>query len=171
MAERIAALGAGERAPAAVYASPLERTRETARPIARRLGLRVRTDRGLLECDFGEWTGARLNALSKRRNGARSRGPRAASASRAVNPSSRCRPACPRPSPAWSASTGGRRWWPCPTPTRSRRPCPSAAGTPLDLFQRLVVSPCSVSAVAYGDGGPAVLTVNSTSSLAELAIG
>src|SRR5690606_37518114 len=25
-----------------------------------------------------------------------------------------------------------------------------AAGTPLDLFQRLVVSPCSISAVLYG---------------------
>ena len=37
----------------------------------------------------------------------------------------------------------------------------TAAGTPLDLFQRLVVSPCSVSAVAYGEAGPHVLTVNS----------
>jgi probable phosphoglycerate mutase len=45
-----------------------------------------------------------------------------------------------------------------------------AAGTPLDLFQRLVVSPCSVSALAYTDAGPHVLTVNSTSSLSELAI-
>src|SRR5581483_4900533 len=42
---------------AAVYASPLERTRETAAPIAKKLGHRVTTDKGLLECDFGEWTG------------------------------------------------------------------------------------------------------------------
>ncbi len=28
----------------------------------------------------------------------------------------------------------------------------AAAGTPLDLFQRLIVSPCSVSALAYGGG-------------------
>src|SRR4051794_5326798 len=42
---------------AAVYASPLERTRETAAPIAKQLGLRVKIERGLLECDFGEWTG------------------------------------------------------------------------------------------------------------------
>src|SRR5438552_3254863 len=41
----------------AVYASPLERTRETAAPIAKRLGHKVVTDRGLLECDFGAWTG------------------------------------------------------------------------------------------------------------------
>ncbi|HEX8582667.1 MAG TPA: histidine phosphatase family protein, partial [Acidimicrobiales bacterium] len=37
-----------------------------------------------------------------------------------------------------------------------------ALGTHLDLFQRIVVSPCSVTAVAYGAGGPTVLTVNST---------
>jgi probable phosphoglycerate mutase len=44
-----------------------------------------------------------------------------------------------------------------------------AIGTHLDLFQRTVISPASVTAVAYGDGGPIVLTVNSTGgSLAEL---
>ncbi|HWI05861.1 MAG TPA: histidine phosphatase family protein, partial [Acidimicrobiales bacterium] len=36
-----------------------------------------------------------------------------------------------------------------------------ALGTHLDLFQRIVISPCSVTAVAYGDGGPTVLSVNS----------
>ena len=46
----------------------------------------------------------------------------------------------------------------------------AAAGVPLDLFQRLVVSPCSVSALAYDAGGPHVLCVNSTASLAELAL-
>jgi probable phosphoglycerate mutase len=46
----------------------------------------------------------------------------------------------------------------------------SAAGTHLDLFQRLTVSPCSVSAVAYIGGGPHVLTVNSTDTLTQLAI-
>ena len=44
-----------------------------------------------------------------------------------------------------------------------------AAGTHLDLFQRLTVSPCSVSAVAYTVAGPHVLTVNSTAR-SDLAI-
>jgi broad specificity phosphatase PhoE len=44
-----------------------------------------------------------------------------------------------------------------------------AMGTHLDLFQRIVISTCSVSAVAYGTTGPVVLTVNSTGgSLKEL---
>src|SRR5207253_672776 len=60
-AERIAALPRVD----AVYASPLERTRETAAPIARARGLRVQLDKGLLECDYGDWTGAELKALSR----------------------------------------------------------------------------------------------------------
>ena len=51
---------------AAIYASPLERTRETAAPVAAALGLRVRVARGLIECDFGEWTGEALKQLMKR---------------------------------------------------------------------------------------------------------
>jgi probable phosphoglycerate mutase len=37
-----------------------------------------------------------------------------------------------------------------------------ALGTHLDLFQRIVVSPCSVTAIAYGEDSPIVLCVNST---------
>ena len=37
-----------------------------------------------------------------------------------------------------------------------------ALGTPLDLFQRIAISPGSITAIAYGAHGPAVLTVNST---------
>ena len=41
----------------AVYASPLERTRETAGAIAKAIGLKVKIDKGLLEADIGDWTG------------------------------------------------------------------------------------------------------------------
>src|SRR5687767_639196 len=61
VAERIAPL----QKVAAVYASPLERTRETAAPIGKAVGQRVQTDRGLLDCDFGEWTGQALKELRK----------------------------------------------------------------------------------------------------------
>src|SRR5262245_46536185 len=50
----------------AVYASPLERARETAAPIAGALKLRVRVDPAITECDVGEWTGGRLRRLRKR---------------------------------------------------------------------------------------------------------
>jgi broad specificity phosphatase PhoE len=65
LAKEVASLG--ERGPrvGAVYASPMERAKETARPIARALGLRVATKRSLIECDFGAWTGAKLAELAK----------------------------------------------------------------------------------------------------------
>ena len=37
----------------------------------------------------------------------------------------------------------------------------SAMGTHLDLFQRIVVGPCSITAILYGQEGPTVLGVNS----------
>src|SRR2546425_905846 len=39
-------------------------------------------------------------------------------------------------------------------------PIAHALGVPLDLFQRLVVAPASVSAIAYRREGPIILTVN-----------
>ena len=38
---------------------------ETAAPIARACGKRVRTAAGLVECDFGSWTGRKLSELRK----------------------------------------------------------------------------------------------------------
>ena len=51
---------------AAVYASPLERAQETAAPIAAAVGLPVTVEPGLLECDYGEWTGLALKDLSRK---------------------------------------------------------------------------------------------------------
>ena len=49
----------------AIYASPMERTQETAAPIAKACKLRVRTHKGLIEADFGQWTGKKLSDLRK----------------------------------------------------------------------------------------------------------
>ena len=51
---------------AAVYASQLERARETALPIARTHGLAVRVDRDLADGDVGEWTGQKLRRLARK---------------------------------------------------------------------------------------------------------
>ena len=34
----------------------------------------------------------------------------------------------------------------------------AAAGVPIDLMQRLVISPCSISAILFTAGGPVVLS-------------
>ena len=61
-AERIAAVPL-----ASVVSSPLERCRQTATAIvgAHPATLRVRTDRGLTECDYGEWQGRPLKELAR----------------------------------------------------------------------------------------------------------
>lgn len=53
---------------AAVYASPLQRCQETADLLAtqRKSAIDVITDEGLVECDYGEWTGGQLSELSQR---------------------------------------------------------------------------------------------------------
>ncbi|HWD59396.1 MAG TPA: histidine phosphatase family protein [Stellaceae bacterium] len=48
---------------AALYASPLQRTRESAEIVAARLGLPVEYRDDLLELDFGEWTGATFDSI------------------------------------------------------------------------------------------------------------
>src|ERR1700674_4516541 len=48
---------------AALYASPLQRTRESAEIIAERLGLEIEFRDDLIELDFGEWTGATFESI------------------------------------------------------------------------------------------------------------
>jgi probable phosphomutase (TIGR03848 family) len=168
VAERIAeAAGAGPGRPAAVYASPLERTTETARPIARRLGLRVRAERGLIECDFGGWTGARLSALMRRpewRDVQRwPSGFRFPEGESFLEMQARMAAAIGR----LVHRHPGRTIVAVSHADPIKAAVASAAGTHLDHFQRLTVSPCSVTALAYGST-PRVLAVNSTGSLAEL---
>jgi broad specificity phosphatase PhoE len=50
----------------AVYASPLERTRETAAPLAADRATDVRPCDGLVEVEFGEWTGSTFSELDLR---------------------------------------------------------------------------------------------------------
>lgn len=58
MAERLA-----EESVAALFASPLQRTRESAEIVAGRLGLPVEFRDDVIELDFGEWTGATFDTI------------------------------------------------------------------------------------------------------------
>ncbi len=165
VAERIAEM----KKVAAIYASPLERTRETAAPIAKALGLDVVTHKGLLECDFGGWTGASLSSLMKKKEWTTVQ--RAPSAFRFPNGESFTE----MQTRMVATLDEIRRAHPGKVVVCVSHADPikaalaHAMGTHLDLFQRIVVSTCSVSAVAYAETGPVVLTVNSTGgSLAEL---
>ena len=153
----------------AVYSSPLERARETAAPIAAARGLKVQIDKGLLECDFGQWTGGELKELMKK--------PEWTTVQRY--------PSGFRFPDGESFGEMQARMGACLDRLRSRHPggvlvavshadtikaaVTQAMGAHLDLFQRTAISTCSITAIAYGTNGPMVLTVNSTGgSLAEL---
>lgn len=165
VAERIAELPRVD----AIYASPLERARETAAPIAKALKQRMKIDKGLLECDFGDWTGAELGKLMKlpewstvQKAPSTFRFPSGESftemQTRMVTALDRIRAAHPGGTVVCVSHAD---------PIKAA--VAHAMGTHLDLFQRIVIGTCSVSAVAYSGHGPIVLTVNSTGgSLADL---
>ena len=52
---------------AAIYASPLERTLETAQPLAKARGLRVHRVADLGEVKYGDWQGQTLKVLSNKK--------------------------------------------------------------------------------------------------------
>ena len=148
----------------ALYVSPLERARETAAPIAKATGLKPVVERGLLECDFGDWTGQELKALMKlpewrtvQRAPSTFRFPKGESflemQARIVGALEVLR----------AAHAGGVLV--CFSHTDPIKAAVAhALGTPLDLFQRIFISPGSVSAISFVEGqDPAVLMVNSTS--------
>ncbi|MFV0315605.1 MAG: MSMEG_4193 family putative phosphomutase [Microthrixaceae bacterium] len=157
--------------PTAVYASPMERTRETAAPISRAAGVRTRTSKGLIECDFGEWTGKKLSDLRRRKEWA----------------SVQRSPSVFRFPGGESFAEMSQRMWQQLAELASRHPgerivavshadpikaaVATASGVHLDNFQRTVISPCSVSAILLGPGTPIVLCVNNTGQdLASLAV-
>lgn len=154
----------------AVYSSPLERARETAAPAARAHGLRVRVDKGLLECDFGEWTGRSLKELMKlpewatvqrHPSGFRFPGGESFREMQTRITAAVARLVAAHPGGVIACVSHA-------DPIKAA--VADAVGTHLDLFQRVVISPCSLTTVAYGPGGPAVLSVNTPPrSLAELA--
>jgi len=169
-AQAVAArIGELTKKPVAIYVSPLERARETAAPIASTLKLRPVVERGLLECDFGAWTGKKLSLLSRK----------------AEWKNVQHSPSTFRFPQGESFAQMQQRVWATleRLAAKHRGRCivvvshadtikaavTFAQGVPLDLFQRTVISTCSVSAIGFTGSGPVVLCVNSTTSLKDLA--
>lgn len=165
LADRLGALPVSR-----VLTSPLQRTVETATPLAARLGLDVETEDDLGECRYGAWTGRPLAELAKEELWQTvQRAPSAAifpaspeheheslaqMSARAVAAVRRrdaeVAQAC-GPSAVWAAVSHG---------DVIKAILADAMGTHLDSFQRIVVDPASVSVVRYTGGRPLVLVTN-----------
>ena len=147
----------------ALYSSPLERTRETAEPASATTGLSITHDGGLLECDFGEWTGAALADLAKL--------PQWKTVQN--SPSTFRFPGGESFPEMQDRMVGALKWISEAHPNGVvvcfshadpiKAAVAHALGTPLDHFQRVFISPGSVSVISLGKGRPPeVLMVNST---------
>jgi probable phosphomutase (TIGR03848 family) len=152
----------------AIYSSPLERCRETIAPLARRRGLSVAARRGLLEVDYGDWTGRTISQL--RRTTLWRAVQQAPSTVRFPNGESFLEVQ------ARAVAELGRIAGAHPAGTVAvvthadvvRLLIAHHAGMHTDHVQRLVVDPASVTVVAVSDGATRLLKVNDTGGLDTL---
>lgn len=152
----------------AIYASPLERTVETAQAIAGPRGLPLHLVDGLGEVRYGEWQGAELKELYKHE----------------LWPGVQFYPSGTRFPGGETLGEAQVRMVATLDTLRARHPKGVIAvvshadiiklavayyiGMHIDLFQRLEISPCSLTAVGFTPMGPRMLAYNDTGSLEHL---
>jgi 2,3-bisphosphoglycerate-dependent phosphoglycerate mutase len=160
---------------AAAVTSPLERCKDTARILLRGSGVRARVERGLTECDYGDWTGRPMKELVKeslwkvvqahpagvRFPGGEAMAEMSARAVRSVRTWDQRVSETAGDEAVWLAVAHG---------DVIKSVLADALGVHLDAFQRIVVDPASLSVVRYTPERSYVLSVNtSEGSLAHLA--
>jgi probable phosphoglycerate mutase len=144
----------------AVYSSPLDRTIQTARAIARAQGLQVRQSRDLGEVDYGRWTNRPLKVLARTKLwGQVQRWPSGArfpdgetlreTQSRAIAEVE-----------GIAAEHPGKSICLVSHADVIKLIAAHYLGAHIDLFQRIVIGPASISVVAIGERGPSVLCLN-----------
>ena len=152
----------------AIYTSPLDRTVETAQAIAGPRGMPLRLVEGLGEVKYGEWQGAELKELYKHE----------------LWPGVQFYPSGTRFPGGETLGEAQMRMVATLDGLRAQHPKGIFAvvshadiiklalayyiGMHMDLFQRLDISPCSVSAIFFTPMGPRLLAYNDTGSLEHL---
>jgi len=166
------ATNAGERLKdlpiAAVYASPIDRTRQTAEHIASHHDLPVLVLDGVIEADYGEWTGGQLADLAKtdlwkvvQRSPSRARFPDGESIAEMQTRTVAALEAVVADHPGEMVAVVSHA-----DPIKAA--IAHFTGVHLDLFQRIVVSPASVTVFQLGPHGSVMVKCNDTGSLDEL---
>jgi broad specificity phosphatase PhoE len=161
MVERVAGLGIES-----IYVSPVDRCRETAEVLARRLKLGVEIRDALAELDYGGWTGRRVAELREeelfRRWNAHRAGTRIPGGELMLEVQLRIVQEMIRLREMHDGNTVA-------LVTHGdviKAAAAYALGTPLDLLLRIEISLASVTVIAWGEYGPWVLTMNSTPEVA-----
>jgi probable phosphoglycerate mutase len=154
---------------AAVYASPIERTTQTAQYIAARLDLPVVPLDGALEADYGEWTGGAIAELAKTDEWKVVQ----VAPSRARFPGGESIREMQARIVSAIDTLVAQHPYETVVVVSHADPIKSAiahyTGMHLDLFQRLHVSPASVTVLDFHAYGALLVKCNDTGGLAELA--
>lgn len=161
---------------AAVVTSPLQRCRETMQPLLdTRPGLAVHTDERVGECHYGDWTGRKLVELAgeplwttvqRHPSAAVFPGPDGESV-RAMQ--ARAVDAVRDWNDRVEAEHGADAMYViCSHGDIIKSLAADALGMHLDLFQRLAVDPCSITAIRYTPHRPFLLRVGDTGDLTAL---
>lgn len=150
----------------AVYASPLPRTWQTAEHVAAPFGLEVRPEEGLLEVDYGRWTDRTLAQVSRTKQW---QVVQATPSLMAFPDGETIRDAQARSVAAVEQIVARHRRGVVVAVSHAdviKSLVAFYVGQPLDMFQRLVVSPGSVTMLALAPGGrPALLRFNDDGAL------
>lgn len=147
----------------AIYASPLERTMETAQAIAGYHNLTVIPNRGLLEVNYGKWTGKAIKKLARKKRWqliqhqpTRAKFPGGESMlgmqARMIDQINRL-----------ADEHTGRTVAVVGHADLIKAAVAHYLGVHFDLFQRIVISTASITAITFTPHGPRVFMVNDTS--------
>jgi probable phosphomutase (TIGR03848 family) len=151
----------------AVYSSPLERCLETATAVAEPRGLKVETVEEVGEVRYGEWTGRELSELAKqelwRLVQLHPSGARFPDGESILEMQTRAVLACERLRAAHPGDTVAV----CSHADVIKAVAAHYLGMHLDLFQRLVVAPASVTAFGFAPL-PHLLRLNSSGEERDL---
>jgi probable phosphomutase (TIGR03848 family) len=153
---------------AAIVSSPLERCQQTAAAVAAGREVEVQTDDRLVEVEYGEWTGQELKKLAKQPlwrvvqqhpSAAVFPGGEALAAVQA-----RAVAAVREWDTKMAAENRDAVWLACAHGDVIKAVVADALGMHLDLFQRIMVDPCSVTVITYTETRPFVVRVNDLGS-------
>jgi probable phosphoglycerate mutase len=151
-----------------VYASPIERTTQTAQRIAAHHGLDVEPLEGVIEADYGDWTGGKLSELAKTDEWKVVQ----VAPSRAQFPNGETIRAMQARMVATLDEVVAKHQHETVVVVSHADPIKSAiahySGMHLDLFQRVHVSPASVTVFDFHTYGVVMVKCNDTGGLDDL---
>jgi probable phosphoglycerate mutase len=146
----------------AIYASPLERTMETATAIAKHHKLDIIQRPGIIEVDYGEWTGQAIKKLAKEKSWPIIQFYPTGANFPAGETMYHMQSRMVQEINQLAADHRGQTIALIGHADLIKAAVAHYLGVHFDLFQRIVISTASITAISFTEFGPRVLKVNDT---------